>query len=71
MALFGKNLASSICAIITFADFAEPPALATVKEANFHQETTFTFNNSAIFAENEGFVSNKVSIMFWEMGYRC
>lgn len=71
MALFGKNLASSICTIITFADFAEPPALATVKEANFHQETTYTFNNSAIFAENEGFFSNKLSIMFWEMGYRC
>lgn len=71
MALFGKNIASNICTLITFANCAEPPALATLKDANFHQETTFTFNNSAIIAGNEGSFNNTLSIMYWEMGHRC
>lgn len=34
MSLFGKDIESNICTLITFADGAEPPVLASLKEAN-------------------------------------
>lgn len=70
MALFGKDIESNICTLITFADGAEPPVLASLKESKLPHNTTFTFNNSALFAENEGLAHNTLSPMFWEMGCR-
>lgn len=70
MSLFGKDIESNICTLITFADGAEPPVLASLKESKLPHETTFTFNNSALFAENEGLANNTLSPMFWEMGCR-
>lgn len=65
LALFGKDIESNICTLITFADGAEPPVLASLKEANLPIGSVFEFNNSALFAS-----STSLSPMFWEMGCR-
>lgn len=68
MALFGKDIESNICTLITFADGAEPPVLASLKESELPHEKTFNFNNSALFAENVELANNTLPPMFWEMG---
>ncbi|XP_056014684.1 uncharacterized protein LOC125674781 isoform X2 [Ostrea edulis] len=68
MSLFGKDIESNICTLITFADGAEPPVLASLREANLPFGSTFQFNNSALFAENKNLSSTSLSLMFWEMG---
>ncbi|XP_062611155.1 uncharacterized protein LOC134273000 [Saccostrea cucullata] len=68
MSLFGKDIESNICTLITFADGAQPPVLASLKESNLHFGATFQFNNSALFAENKNLNDNALSPMFWEMG---
>lgn len=68
MSLFGKDIESNICTLITFADGAEPPVLASLKEANLPFGSTFQFNNSALFAENKHLTTTSLSPMFWEMG---
>lgn len=70
MALFGKDIESNICTLITFADGAEPPVLALLKESKLPHETTFTFNNSALFAENKDLANDTLFPMFWEIGCR-
>lgn len=70
MALLGKDIESNICTLITFADGAEPPVLASLKESKLPLKTTFTFNNSALFAVNINLADNTLSKMFWEMGCR-
>lgn len=69
MALFGKDIAANICTLITFADGATPAVLASLKESKLPFGETFTFNNSALFAENESSLNNSLSPMFWKMGY--
>ena len=66
MCLFGKDIASNICTLITFADGGDPPVLASLKESELPFGKTFHFNNSALFAENND--TNPLSSMFWEMG---
>lgn len=68
MALFGKDIASNICTLITFADGAEPEVLASLKESKLPFGDTFHFNNSALFAENTGENFRTLSPQFWEMG---
>nr|XP_034331954.1 uncharacterized protein LOC117691037 [Crassostrea gigas] len=68
MALFGKDIESNICTLITFADGAEPPVLASLKEANLPFGSTFEFNNSALFAANKKLAPKSLSSMFWDMG---
>lgn len=66
MSLFGKDIESNICTLITFADGADPPVLASLKESDLPFGKEFCFNNSALFADNKA--SNTLSPMFWEMG---
>lgn len=68
MALFGKDIESNICTLITFADGAEPPVLASLREANLPFGSTFEFNNSALFAANKNLAPTFLSSMFWDMG---
>lgn len=68
MALFGKDIESNICTLITFADGAKPPVLASLKESKLPYKKTFNFNNSALFAKNVELVNNTLPPMFWEMG---
>lgn len=67
MSLFGKDIKSNICTIITFADGANPPVIASLNEANLPFGSTFTFNNSALFAKNKH-TENKLSPTYWKMG---
>lgn len=68
MSLFGKDIESNICTLITFADGAKPPVLASLKESQLPFNSTFNFNNSALFAENKDLVHTTLSPMFWQMG---
>lgn len=68
MSLFGKDIESNICTLITFADGAKPPVLASLNESKLPFGLTFNFNNSALFAENKGLAHNTLSPTFWEMG---
>lgn len=68
MSLFGKDIESNICTMITFADGSEAPVLASLKEASIPFGSTFTFNNAALFAENKTPASSALLQMFWDMG---
>lgn len=68
MSLFGKDIESNICTLITFVDSADPPVLASLKESNLPIGKEFRFNNSALFADNKA--SNTLFPMLWEMGSR-
>lgn len=69
MSLFGKDIASNICTLITFADGANPPVIASLNESKLPFGSTFNFNNSALFAENKNLRQNLLSPMFWKMGF--
>ena len=68
MSLFGKDIKSNICTLITFADGKTPPVLASLNESKLPFGTTFTFNNSALYAENISGSYDSLSPMFWQMG---
>lgn len=68
MSLFGKDVKSNICILITFADGGKPPVLETLKEAELPLDNIFQFNNSALFAQNTNLSSTSMSFGFWEMG---
>lgn len=68
MSLFGIDIQSNICTMITFADGADPPVLASLKESKLPFGSIFLFNNSALFAENTGENKNSLAPKFWQMG---
>ena len=68
MSLFGKDIESNICTLITFADGAKAPVLASLKESKLPFGEKFQFNNSALFAENKDDTHLSLSPMFWDMG---
>lgn len=70
MSLFGKDIESNICTLITFADGPTPPVLHSLEESMLPFGQYFTFNNSALYAENNVEASLTLSPMFWEMGCR-
>lgn len=67
MSLFGKDIESNICILITFVDGGSPQVLASLSKANLPTESYFEFNNSALFAGNKNLASSSLSPMFWEM----
>lgn len=68
MSLFGRDIESNICTLITFADGTEPPVLASLKESGLPFGLTFNFNNSALFADNKDLTHSPFSPIFWKMG---
>ena len=66
LAIFGKDIASNIFMMATFADGGDPPVLAAIKEANIPFCDLFKFNNSSLYASHHG--TDMFSKMFWEMG---
>ncbi|WAR30914.1 hypothetical protein MAR_033456, partial [Mya arenaria] len=68
MSLFGKDIKSNICSLITFADGIDPPVLAAMKESKLPFGMYFTFNNSCLFARNVGHTS--FAPMLWKMGIK-
>ena len=65
LAIFGKDIASNIFMMATFADGGDPPVLAAIKAANIPFCDFFKFNNSSLYASHQG---DMFSQMFWEMG---
>ncbi|KAK3088210.1 hypothetical protein FSP39_016189 [Pinctada imbricata] len=67
LSIFGKDIIGNIFMLITFADGSDPVVLSSLKEAKIPYEKYFTFNNSALFANN---VSDQTpfSKSFWQLG---
>ncbi|XP_075034350.1 uncharacterized protein LOC142095292 [Mixophyes fleayi] len=72
--IFGKDIKDNIFILINFSDGARPPVLEAIKDADIPcpldsngDPIHFKFNNSALFANNQG---SNVSFteMFWNLG---
>jgi len=66
LAIFGKDIASNIFMMATFADDGVPPVLAAIKAADIPSCDLFKFNNSALCAS----LSDIFGKIFWEMGLK-
>ena len=64
LSIFGKDIASNIFLLMTFADGQEPPVLSAIKEAAIPYQKGFEFNNSALYANQ----TNVFDEMFWNLG---
>ncbi len=69
LSIFGKDIEENIFMMITFADGAEPPVVASLEEAEIPYNTFFEFNNSALFVKQKsGKRRSSFVKMFWDMG---
>nr|XP_015207678.1 PREDICTED: uncharacterized protein LOC102696357 [Lepisosteus oculatus] len=79
LSIFGKDIAGNIVVLVTFADGKSPPVLEAIREADIlcakdknDNPLHFKFNNSVLFASNNGGtgVSDQDDFdkMFWRMG---
>uniref|UniRef100_A0A3P8S7F8 Septin-type G domain-containing protein n=1 Tax=Amphiprion percula TaxID=161767 RepID=A0A3P8S7F8_AMPPE len=83
LSIFGKDVAENIRILVTFADGQQPPVLEAIKASGVPCPKTddglpvhFTFNNSALFADNKSSVTNNTGDdedggfdqMVWNMG---
>lgn len=68
MGLFGRDVQSNMCTLITFVDGATPPVISSLREAKLPTASIFEFNNSALFAEKRSFTKTSVSEHFWKIG---
>ncbi|XP_048095445.1 uncharacterized protein LOC125292271 [Alosa alosa] len=77
LSIFGKDIASNIIILVTFADGKSPPVLEAIKAANIPTAKNpdesilhFKFNNSVLFAKNTrtGSDENEFDRMFWKLG---
>ena len=67
LSIFGKDIASNIFLMMTFADSQKPPVLSAIKEAAIPYQQGFAFNNSALYANHsEG--GSSIDEMFWNLG---
>lgn len=69
MVLFGRDVESNICTLITFVDGTAPPVLASSHKAKLPIGSAFEFNNSALFAANRRITKTSVSARFWKIGF--
>ena len=79
LSTFGKDIASNIFMMITFADGNKPPVLAAINAAKIPFAKSFKFNNSALFVsaksadaedEEEEEDDENFAEMFWKMGLK-
>jgi hypothetical protein len=72
LSIFGKDIASNMFSLITFADGQPPPVLEAIKEAAVPSITHFKFNNSALYAVNQSEDGDEeegnIDGMFWKIG---
>ena len=64
LSIFGKDIASNIFLLLTFADGHDPPVLSAIKEAAIPYQKGFEFNNLALCADQR----DSFNEMFWNMG---
>ncbi|XP_035234863.1 uncharacterized protein LOC118206358 [Anguilla anguilla] len=73
LSIFGKDIASNIISMVTFADGQKPPVLEAIRAADIPCATKegsllhFKFNNSALYASNEQ-SDDSFDQMFWNLG---
>ena len=65
LSIYGRDVASNIFLMTTFADGQKPPVLEAVKVSKIPHQTYFKFNNSALFVTGE---DDSFDFMFWKMG---
>ncbi|XP_042565679.1 uncharacterized protein LOC105901965 isoform X2 [Clupea harengus] len=73
LSIFGKDIATNIVILVTFADGQSPPVLEAIKAANIPCALNpsngfslhFKFNNSVLFVKHE---ENIFDTMLWNMG---
>ena len=77
LAIFGKDIASCIMLLLTFADNQKPQILDSIKQADFPYRKYYRFNNSALYTsinddssddsdDEEG--GTTMGELFWEIG---
>ena len=64
LSIFGKDIASNVFVLMTFADEQSPPLLSALKEADIQYQAGFKFNNSSLYATHE----SDIDEMFWKLG---
>lgn len=65
LSIYGRDVASNIFMMATFADGQRPPVLDAINEAKIPYQKCFKFNNSALFVTGE---TGSFDEMFWQMG---
>ena len=77
LAIFGKDIASCIVLLLTFADGQKPQILDSFKEANFPYRKYYKFNSSALYINNnDNFKDDSddddddatMGQLFWDIG---
>ena len=68
LSVFGKDISNNIFLMTTFADGQKPCILEAAREAGVPFQRYFTFNNSAIFADNAD--SDSIDEMYWKMALK-
>eukprot|EP00731_Ephydatia_muelleri_P027170 Em0019g43a len=66
LSIFGKDIASNIMLVATFADNKQPPVYEAVKVANVPYHKAFKFNNSALYSPNDD-RADLYDSLFWEL----
>ena len=67
LSIYGRDVASNIFLMATFADGQPPPVLEAINEAEIPHQSCFKFNNSALFVSGE---EGSFDGMFWQMGMK-
>ncbi|XP_060602657.1 uncharacterized protein LOC132755759 [Ruditapes philippinarum] len=71
MSLFGRDIESNVCSVITFADGGTPPVLAALQHSGLPFGKPFSFNNSCLFLKSdEDKVEPDFDVLFWNMGQK-
>ena len=71
LSTFGKDIASNIFLMVTFADGSKPPVVTAVTAAQIPFSEYFTFNNSSLFIKDDSDGDNmSFGEMFWTMGFQ-
>ena len=66
LALFGKNIESNICTIVTFSDGQKPKVLDTLKKLKIPYMPWFPFNNAGLFADTSDEGDDALLELYWK-----
>lgn len=69
LSVFGQDIASNIYVLITFADGNDPPVRSALKAAHVPFQSSYKFNNSALFASSGKSDEASFGNLFWKMGH--
>jgi len=73
LAMYGKDMASIIFMMVTFADGNKPPVLDVIQAAAIPFQKSFKFNNCALFKnadQKDDEDDEDFAQMFWKMGFK-